>query len=642
MSLTLEDLEVLRESWDFEAKLAAGRDSRGTLPRDFWPTYSAMANTSGGRVVLGVKQNSDGSFTVRGIAEPEKVEQELWDLLNNRNKVSHNLLRRADVVRETLEGRTVLVIEIPRAERRQRPVHIDGDLFGGTYIRLKSGDHHAERDRVRRMVADSEPVARDSQVPEGYGIDDIHGHSLERYRNLLQAHRPGHPFLTEEKKNFLRQIGGWGVDRERGLEGPTLAGLLVFGEETAIRERYPYFHLDYRELPSEEESASRWTDRVVPDGTWNANLLEFYLRVIPKLHEQLRVPFRLGPDLFRKDETHAHEALREALVNTLIHADYTGRGGLRVFRSSRGFDFFNPGSLLLPFEQIRAGGQSECRNPGVQHIFRLVGLGERAGSGYPAILRAWREQHWRSPQLREDVERQETRLVLSLESLLPEGVMADLQKQFPRDFEDLDEGGRTVLATAALESPVDHARLSETTGLASRALTLLLQRLQRKGLLERVGRGRGCEYRLSSKTKATPSHESGSEHEVRGGPSSSEHKDGIISSSSDHLASSSDRLTPNSDHSDTEREGSLGERIARVREAGKVPRDQLEQAIIDLCEHDYVTLADLVRLLGRKQSTLRAHYLRPMLRNGRLELQYPETPNHPKQGYRAVKVEEDH
>lgn len=51
-----KDLKALSESEELEFKLAQGKDGRGKLPDDFWPTYSAMANTRGGYVVLGVKE----------------------------------------------------------------------------------------------------------------------------------------------------------------------------------------------------------------------------------------------------------------------------------------------------------------------------------------------------------------------------------------------------------------------------------------------------------------------------------------------------------------------------------------------------------------------------------------------------------
>ena len=48
---SLQDLSLLRESLSVECKLAGGRDGKGSLPEDFWPSYSAMANTEGGFVI---------------------------------------------------------------------------------------------------------------------------------------------------------------------------------------------------------------------------------------------------------------------------------------------------------------------------------------------------------------------------------------------------------------------------------------------------------------------------------------------------------------------------------------------------------------------------------------------------------------
>lgn len=62
------DLELLRESVDLECKLAAGRDGKGALPEDFWPTYSSFANTEGGLVLFGVRERQN-RFLIEGLAD---------------------------------------------------------------------------------------------------------------------------------------------------------------------------------------------------------------------------------------------------------------------------------------------------------------------------------------------------------------------------------------------------------------------------------------------------------------------------------------------------------------------------------------------------------------------------------------------
>jgi len=77
----------------------------------------------------------------------------------------------------------------------------------------------------------------------------------------------------------------------------------------------------------------------------------------------------MQPDLFRKDDTIVHEAIREALVNALIHADFRGQGGVVIEKYRDRFEMSNPGTLLLSFDQLLRGGVSECRNKTIQTMF---------------------------------------------------------------------------------------------------------------------------------------------------------------------------------------------------------------------------------------------------------------------------------
>src|SRR3989338_2287426 len=84
-------------------------------------------------------------------------------------------------------------------------------------------------------------------------------------------------------------------------------------------------------------------------------------------------------------DTPVHEALREALVNTLIHADFSGRVSVLVVKRPDMFGFRNPGLMRIPIAQAVAGGTSDCSNRRLQTMFQLVGYGDHAGSGLPKI-----------------------------------------------------------------------------------------------------------------------------------------------------------------------------------------------------------------------------------------------------------------
>ncbi len=144
------------ETQEVEAKLAQGRDGRGRLPESIWETYSSFANTNGGVIFLGVKEISPSNFQGVGIIDIERVEANLWNQLNDRNKVSVNLLRHKDITRQQLpNGRYVLIIEVPRADKADRPVYVGKDVYTGTYKRNSSGDYHCSRTEIEKMIAES-------------------------------------------------------------------------------------------------------------------------------------------------------------------------------------------------------------------------------------------------------------------------------------------------------------------------------------------------------------------------------------------------------------------------------------------------------------------------------------------------------
>ena len=80
-NFSLSDIISLAESVTLECKASQGRDGKGEVPASFWETYSAMANTNGGEVYLGIEEKPLGVFRALGIKEPEKLKKSLWDTM---------------------------------------------------------------------------------------------------------------------------------------------------------------------------------------------------------------------------------------------------------------------------------------------------------------------------------------------------------------------------------------------------------------------------------------------------------------------------------------------------------------------------------------------------------------------------------
>jgi ATP-dependent DNA helicase RecG len=615
---SLDDILALRETFEVECKLARGRDGNGALPKSIWETYSAFGNSHGGDIFLGLEEQSDGSFQLVGIKNVHKVIDELWTALNDRDQVSGNILRENHVQVVTIEGRDIIHIHVPRGSRRQRPIFVKNNPMTGTYRRLNSADIRQSEAVVRRMLAEQLEESRDNEVLKGYGLEDLDPTTLSSYRQRYANLHPDHPWNQLNNQEFLQRIGGWRRDRESGDVGLTRAGLLMFGQFHTIREAFPNYMLDYQERP-EARAEPRWIDRFTLDGTWSGNLFDFYQRVIRKLTADLKVPFALEGDQ-RQDETLVHKALREALVNALVHADYSGRASVLVVKRPDMFGFRNPGNMRVPSEIAVKGGESDCRNRLVQEMFRHIGLGENAGSGLPKIYQGWNSQHWRKPTLLEkDVPSEQTLLELHTLSLIPEEVLDQLRWQLGAEvFDALVDQERLILVTAQVETTVDHRRMMEIMDIHPRDLTALFAGLVEKNLLYQEGSGRGTVYFLREARIddvmtefKTPAGQSPAPEVSSGG-----------------LGMNSGGLPPSSGGQET-----LKVLAQPVASRKKVSKALMEETILKLCDEGPLALDELSSLLNRSIEGLRKDYLRPMIKDKRLRYRYPTIPNHPNQAY---------
>ncbi len=625
----------------FEGVDVEYKNAKGGLPKNLWETYSAFANTDGGTIWLGITQRDGGTLDTHGVPEPEKLISDLWNTLNNPSKASTNLLQDRDVQIVHLENpdRAVIKITVPRADRHQRPVFLGTNPLRGTYRRNYEGDYLCTEAEVRRMFADQSDEPADSRILDGFSLDDLHTESLRQYRNRFGS-RGQHVWLAEDDIGLLTKLGGWRRDRRSGREGLTLAGLLMFGREQAIRDpaSVPGFQLDYRERFGENPS-ERWTDRLSLDGTWEGNVFQFYQLVMQKLSvgPGVKRPFRVDTEGYRSTGTPVTEALQEALVNALIHADYSGQGGIVIDRWPNRLEFSNPGTLLISREQLLRGGVSECRNKSLQLMFQMLGAGDKAGSGIDKIRSSWSEEHWQSPVLRESHRPERVILELPMLSLLPEEVLATLRSRFGAAFDALSGDEVQALVTAHVEGTVTNQRLQGMLTLHRVDITRMLGGLVQQGFLDSDGVGRGTRYSVPQGTSVSDS----------GGASPLSTGATLLSGEAPPLSPGATLLNEEAppltapELSGLENLDQLEAIASAVRKRKRANPEVMKQTIQSLCTEGFLTLQQLSILLGRAPKGLQEDHLRPMLEEGQLRLRFPENPTHPQQAYRSTAIDDE-
>ena len=182
------------------------------MPKSLWESYSALANTHGGVILLGVED--DGA--VCGVDDIPKLKKSFWDTVNNRGKVSSNLLTDADVSEVQTEAGPILAIRVPQATRYQRPVYLGQNPLAGTYRRNHEGDYHCTEQEVGRMLSDRAEDPADSRILEEFSLEDLDPSSLQQYRQRFVSYNPTHPWLGEDDVGLLTKLGGWRKDRKTG------------------------------------------------------------------------------------------------------------------------------------------------------------------------------------------------------------------------------------------------------------------------------------------------------------------------------------------------------------------------------------------------------------------------------------------
>lgn len=458
-----------KETVSFEAKAA-----RNKLPRSLWETYSSFANSFGGTIVLGLEEDPTRRLKVVGVENPDKLISDLWSTLNDPCKVSINLLMERDVEVNDIDGKKLITIRVPRADRHARPVYINNSINSGTYRRNGEGDYHCTMSEITSMMRDNTDEPQDSKVLEDVSIDVLDVDTIKRFRTGMGVLNPNHVWVNVSDGEFLQFIGA--ARSVAGVLHPTIAGLLMFGKEYSIATEMPDYKVDYLEY---DLGGVEWTYRLV-SGTadWSGNLYDFYTSVANRVVRDIERPLVVGNDMRRVDDTDVRRALREGVVNALVHSDYRGRLGIRIEKRQDVVKITNPGIFRVPLEKAEAGGLSDPRNPILAKMFSMIGYAERAGTGLYLIMRSWKNGGFPAPVFSEGLEPPTVTLELSFERVLRRSVDGtDIQGAIAKLM--CDDGKISIVS------------LSKKLGISKSIVERTVNEMKSSGKVKRVGGKRG-------------------------------------------------------------------------------------------------------------------------------------------------------
>jgi ATP-dependent DNA helicase RecG len=339
-------------------------------------TCIAFANGVGGQIVIGVE---DGSRRLVDITDKDR--DRLYDEFPNSlyDAVSPTLI--PQVYEKRIENNSVLIIQIPPGTKKPYYLKSEG-LPKGVYVRVGSNTRRANQDFIEELVRESARVNFDEELIRK-GVDVL---SQSLLKNFYKSHVKTNRLLSD------RVIGISGAGHNSFH--PTVTGVLFFTDD-------PHLYLPEasvictvfkgdsgREIILSQELTGP-IDQLAVD---SLQLVSSWLS-----RDYKRTGVRLtGKSLIPED------ALREAIVNALIHRKYSTPGAVKIAIYENHLDIFSPGCFpgLVDLENL-GDGTTFLRNPHIARIAHRMSLVEKLGSGIRLIFDSCKASGLKQPQYME-------------------------------------------------------------------------------------------------------------------------------------------------------------------------------------------------------------------------------------------------
>ena len=366
MNLSFDNLLSQSEGKTLEFK----RDL--SSPKPLLKTLVAFANTAGGKLIIGINDNRQ----IVGVENPFDEEERLCSLIAD--SISPRLVPNVEML--TLEGKTLLLVEVFLSSSRPHYLKAEG-TESGVYVRLGSTNRQADRELIAELRRSAEGVSFDEMPMPDLTIENL---DLKSARELF-----GSQHELNEKELISLKI----ITRQQGRLVPTKGAVILFG-----RERNSYF-------PDAWVQCGRFIGKDKADIFDHTDIYDHLPQALENIMLFLKKHAMRGADFseFRRKDVWSIPItiLREAIINALVHTDYSQRGApIRISFFDDRIEIENPGILLpgMTIEDMKQG-ISKIRNPVIARVFRELNLIEQWGSGIRRIFKEAHEQGLSEPQI---------------------------------------------------------------------------------------------------------------------------------------------------------------------------------------------------------------------------------------------------
>jgi ATP-dependent DNA helicase RecG len=321
-------------------------------------TLTAFANTKGGKVLVGVRNNGMpvSGFTVG----TESIQQWINEI---KTKTEPSIFPDVEIV--LYKG--VEVVEFSVSEFPVKPVACRGRYFK----RIKNSNHQLSVSEISDAYLQSMQYSWDAYPYMDATVSDLNldkvAHFIAKVNSAERFHLPGRPVEALKKLNFLKN------------NVPTNAAMILFSKENLLYN----VHIGRFKTPS----------MIIADKMINGNLYDVVEESMQTIIGHLKFAFEITGKTTQRTEIPEYplDALRELLLNSLIHRDYKSSTDVQIKIFDHKITFFNPGGLYgdLTEEDLKTDSyQASTRNKQLAEAFYLTHDIEKYGSGFIRIRQA--------------------------------------------------------------------------------------------------------------------------------------------------------------------------------------------------------------------------------------------------------------
>ena len=343
----------------------------------------AFANGTGGKIIFGI---ADKTREVVGFDKEDVFKK--MDAIANAVSDSCEPAIIPDITLQTVDGKTVIVVEV--SEGRQRPYYIKAlGREGGVYVRVAGTTRLADEYMIKELLFEGSNRYYDQALCTGLNVTDEDIDALCKAMKEQAVQNA----CTEEQKAAIKDVGrqqlrSWGILIERdGKDYPSNAFAILTGNGG--------LHVATQCGVFKGTTKAVFVDRREYTGPLWEQIDEAFQFVLRNIHLGATIVGIYRQDIYEIPP----DAIRELIINAMVHRSYLDHGTIQVAVYDNRLEITSPGKLPMgqTMERMKEG-YSKIRNEALAHAFAYMNLIEHWGSGIPRIIDKVKAAGLREPE----------------------------------------------------------------------------------------------------------------------------------------------------------------------------------------------------------------------------------------------------